>query len=675
MAIYRVQAPDGSILRIEGPDDATEDELQSAASSQWTPTPYTPTDKAFDPSVRLKHQGAAPIAKPIGFTGAKGRVLAPGEGKETLAGAASMSRGALNLVGDGLGEKVFPAEGIDKESPSYIAGQMVLDPLSWATGGIVNKIFGIIPKATTAASKALPRVLEQTARAAGQGAASGAATGYVTSGGDAESAGQGALYGAIFGGGTTLGLQALAKGGGWAYDLVKGRLGEIKAGQIARAAAAGDINTVRQILSGAPADLTTGQALAGEKLPVIQGLGKVAANEAPTEFSRIEAAQEAKRAANLQGVTPDLAGAEAARSNALTLSNQRALQEAQLVRSNLETGAQPPVPQVVPSNLQPGATTRIPGQVTPAALPQIQKIADLKQNPIIQATIDDAKQRAASRKGVASSLTQSEIDDILADPTRSLKGIQLMKAAVDSYFKNPKNSSSALANFDDASITLAKKALLDAADEVYPAFGASRAEYGQLSAPVNQANILTGLQQKLQGSLGEERARAFTNAISPTGEVATIKRAGGNPRFGGIEQALTPQQFQTVKDIESQLVRDAEVTRQANEGMNAARGLMQKFGADVTIPNTLDAKMTFLRSILRRVNLDVRESTTTAIAKAMQSGKNFVDALDTLPTSERSRILKAVQEFSNPAASYVGAGTGSVGSYMKPAGLLTGENQ
>jgi hypothetical protein len=112
-----------------------------------------------------------------------------------LSGATAVPKGVLNLVSEGLGEKVFPSKFIDKESGEYAVGQL-LDPAAWAIGGGAMKAAQAIPKAG------------QIIKGAIGGAVGGGAVGGLSEGG---TAGEGAAIGGAIGGGVPAVGVALSK--------------------------------------------------------------------------------------------------------------------------------------------------------------------------------------------------------------------------------------------------------------------------------------------------------------------------------------------------------------------------------------------------------------------------------------------------------------------------------
>lgn len=94
MAVYKIQAPDGSILRIEGPDDATEDEILAFAETQFTarPKPSAEAMKAPEPGV----------SDPFGTGGAEimaaAAPAAPKEPAGKFGGSAADEKAALDYA-------------------------------------------------------------------------------------------------------------------------------------------------------------------------------------------------------------------------------------------------------------------------------------------------------------------------------------------------------------------------------------------------------------------------------------------------------------------------------------------------------------------------------------------------------------------------------------------------
>lgn len=418
-------------------------------------------------------------------------------------------------------------------------------------------------------------------------------------------------------------LDKAAKAAGWVWDALGGRLIQVRAGKIMREIAGADLDAIKSLSANAPAELTAAQAVAPAKNDLMAAMGERAAkNDVANFFARTAAEQEAARMARLQGITPDLAQAQAARDQAAEALYGRA-RAADLMRRQIAE-------QEAAAGRSMGAAAgyAAPSQVAPA-------LESLRQNPVIAAAAKDAKTLAAS--------LGKKIDD----PMASLEGLHLMKVAIDGQFKN-RTANTALHNYSDAALENTKTQLLQAIEGtanqpgVSPLYGAARRAYAEASAPVNQAQVLTAMQGVLAKPGGGERVNAFLNVLGQ-GENALLKRANQQPRFGGVEDVLTPEQFKTVQEIAGELTRDKLLAEAAQRGKGGLSRILGETKAEGALPPSVSLITRVTNKVASALQGRVNDETIKALEKGMRSGKDLSTLLNTLPASERDAALRALR--------------------------------
>jgi hypothetical protein len=410
-------------------------------------------------------------------------------------------------------------------------------------------------------------------------------------------------------------IPAAAKALGWMWDVAKGRLVQVKAGKIMREIAGDDLTAIVAANAKAAPGLTSAQAVqeAGILNPALQAMGQRAptANIASAKAVK-EAADEAARVETLQAVTPDLARSLDMRNLAATANygGARAADEARLAALALQ--------EQESRALAGTAGPTFEAKLTPA-------LQALKSNPAITAA-----EATARDMGV----------NVGKDPMSTLQGLHLMKLAIDAQFKNP-TAATALQKYNTASLQNAKTQLLAAIDEISPQYTGARMLFGRLSEPVNQAQVLNKMAETLKGSgaVGEKPVQ-FLNALGQ-GESALLKRADQNPRFGGLNEVLTPEQMSAVNKVAAELKRDAAMDKLAKDGAEALANILKERAITAPGVNATSAVINKVSGILRG---QVNDKTLEAVAKGMMSGKSANELLATLPTVERNAVLKALAE-------------------------------
>jgi len=195
----------------------------------------------------------------------------------------------------------------------------------------------------------------------------------------------------------------------------------------------------------------------------------------------------------------------------------------------------------------------------------------------------------------------------------------------------------------------AARTLLDDYVKVFetkvPEYGQARQIFSDMSAPVNQAQVLKEMVSVLEKPGGGERIGPFLNTLG-RGEEAMLKRAGGRggPRFEALNEVLTPDQLKVVKEVAKELETQASVGKQISQGQQRATELLKDELPNYRLPNVFNVIATTANKFLDTLGVKVGKKTLIELAKAGETAKSFDELLATLPAQERNKVLKAIND-------------------------------
>jgi hypothetical protein len=378
-------------------------------------------------------------------------------------------------------------------------------------------------------------------------------------------------------------------------------------------------------------DLTAQQALgrSGLVAPSAQATMERAIKSAqpkgarPTADTRmsIETAQEAARQSTLKSVTPDLTEA----------INTRRIMSQPLY--NAADKAVVPIDADLVSVI-----SRMPSGTLDSAA----KLAKMEGRPFIMGKTTAAKMEPTGVLDAAGNPLMREIPGESAEITG--ESLHYIKRSLADIAYGPTATTGI-----GRDTQMAARGLLDDFVNVFetkvPEYGQARRTFSDLSAPVNQSQVLREMVSVLEKPGGGERITPFLNILG-RGEEAMLKRAGGRggARFESLSEVLTPDQIAKVREVAKQLETEAAIGQQITAGQQRASDLIKEELVNHRIPNPLNSLITVANRVLEKIGAKVGKQTIAKLAESSLSANTFDELLATLPAKERSALLKAMSD-------------------------------
>jgi hypothetical protein len=439
----------------------------------------------------------------------------------------------------------------------------------------------------------MPRVL-QAGKNIGIGAGAGGAQGFVSEG--QEGVMPGAIAGGALSGGLEVAKPLVGSSIGKIYDFFSGKGTDIRAAKIGRDVAGDKLDEIKALLAKSQGDENAIQAAVGADSTRFSALGKRGEKVFSESANALDNAQEAGRTALLNSVKPDLAKAENLRKT-----------------------------------------------VTDPMYNAAKKAGNVVDTKSIVAKIDDLLERNSGnpefvtefkkiRDGLHTTVGKKQVLKTNAEQISS--SIDGIKAAL-----GKKENKFIIGNLNEVKDDLVKS---------IPGMKEAQAKFAELSPEVNQSKVIQAMQDTLKANKGGERVEPFLNAMG-RGENALIKKADQSPRFGKVEDILSPQQLAAREKVVSELMRDAKVEELAKRGAEDTAQVLAKDASKFRLPWTMSAKVAAMNKGLDVLETSLNSRTMEKVYKAMQKPKDTLELLNTLPATERVKVINAMMKMNTTA--------------------------
>lgn len=594
--IYKVRDPQGNIREIRGPAGASDEEVIAQAQRLFAPPAPAPAEP---PAPEPRSEGMpGPRAALPAWAKDYPNVYQTAVRARQLAGPTAEMLGA---VGGGL--------------LGAAAGTFGAGPVGTAAGGVTGSAlgYGIAKQGMEAADVALglKPPPESVARQTLENVLEGAT--YEVGG---------RLAAPVINKLVNLG----SKGVGTLIDINKlptqlaARIGRESLGSPQQVSAA------RSALQAPEAQgLTAQQALARANLlsPGTQATIEKAIKKTSAVDKReaIEAAQEAGRRSTIEGVTPDLQNAINARRTASKPFYDAADKAVVSIDTDLAD-----------------VISRMPS----GTLAQAANIAKMEGRPFIMGQSTPA---TTVPTGVLNASGQPIMQQVPAKNAEITgESLHYIKRALSDIAYGPTAATGA-----GRDTQLAARTLLNDYVKVFetkvPEYGQARQIFSDLSAPVNQAQVLKEMLSVLEKPGGGERIGPFLNVLG-RGEQAMLKRAAGRggARFESLSEVLTPQQLSKVREVAKQLETQSVVKQEVTAGQQRASDLIKDELPNYRLPNIFNVLATTTNKVLESIGLRVGKKAIEKLAEASLTAKSFDELIATLPSEERIKVLKAIND-------------------------------